>query len=70
MSWTRVLILARRRSGLYPHSNPVRRQDRVRQMAGHASIQTTADIYAHLDVDDLAEALQLLADKRAEQAGE
>ncbi len=35
--------------------------------AGHASIQTTADIYAHVDLADLREALQLVAAKRAER---
>ena len=39
----------------------------VRKMAGHASIQTTA-MYLHFDVDDLAEALVLLAEKRAQEA--
>lgn len=39
----------------------------VKKMAGHASIQTTA-MYLHFDVDDLAQALQLLAEKRAEEA--
>lgn len=39
----------------------------VKKMAGHASIQTTA-MYLHFDVDDLAEALQLLAEKRAQEA--
>lgn len=39
----------------------------VKKMAGHASISTTA-MYLHFDVDDLAEALQLLADKRAREA--
>ena len=34
-------------------------------LAGHASIQTTADIYAHLDLADLAEALQIVAERRA-----
>ena len=36
-------------------------------LAGHASIQTTADIYAHLDVADLAEALKIVAERRAER---
>jgi site-specific recombinase XerC len=35
--------------------------------AGDASIQTTADIYAHLDVADLAEALKIVAERRAER---
>jgi len=39
----------------------------VKKMAGHASIQTTA-MYIHFDVDDLAEALSLLAEKRALEA--
>ena len=41
----------------------------TRQMLGHASVTTTS-IYAHLDVDDLAEALRLLAEKRAAEADE
>lgn len=36
-------------------------------LAGHASIQTTADIYAHLDIADLAAALDLVAGRRAER---
>jgi integrase len=36
-------------------------------LAGHASIQTTADIYAHLDLADLAEALEIVAERRAER---
>ena len=36
-------------------------------LAGHASIKTTADIYAHLDLADLAEALQIVAERRAER---
>jgi site-specific recombinase XerD len=39
----------------------------VRQMLGHADIKTTA-MYAHLDMDDLALALKLLGEKRAEEA--
>jgi integrase len=35
--------------------------------AGHSSIQTTADIYAHFDLEDLREALQIVAAKRAER---
>jgi integrase/recombinase XerC len=38
----------------------------VRQMLGHASIQTTADIYSHLDVGDLADALRRLDEQRSE----
>jgi integrase len=38
----------------------------VRQMLGHASIQTTADIYSHLDVGDLADALRRLDESRRE----
>lgn len=41
----------------------------VKKMAGHASIQTTA-MYLHFDVDDLAEALVLLAEKRQREAEE
>jgi len=41
----------------------------TRQMLGHADIKTTA-MYAHLDMDDLAEALKLLAEKRAADAAE
>jgi integrase len=39
----------------------------TRQMLGHADIKTTA-MYAHLDMDDLAEALRLLAEKRVTEA--
>jgi integrase len=39
----------------------------AQMLAGHASIQTTADIYAHLDLGDLAEALQTVAERRAER---
>jgi integrase len=35
--------------------------------AGHASIQTTADIYAHFDLEDLREALRIVAERRAER---
>jgi integrase len=35
--------------------------------AGHESIQTTADIYAHFDLADLREALQLVAERRSER---
>jgi len=41
----------------------------TRQMLGHADIKTTA-MYAHLDMDDLAEALRLLSEKRAQEATE
>ena len=41
----------------------------VRQLLGHADIKTTA-MYAHLDMDDLAEALRLLGEKRALEATE
>ena len=41
----------------------------TRQMLGHADIKTTAG-YAHLDMDDLAEALRLLAEKRAADSAE
>jgi len=36
-------------------------------LAGHASIQTTADIYAHLDIADLRDALRVVAERRAER---
>jgi integrase len=36
-------------------------------LAGHVSIQTTADIYAHLDIADLADALRIVAEHRAER---
>ena len=36
-------------------------------LAGHESIQTTVDIYGHLDIDDLAEALRIVADKKQER---
>lgn len=36
----------------------------AQMMAGHASISTTADIYGHLDIGDLAEGLALRAAKR------
>jgi integrase len=36
-------------------------------LAGHASIQTTADIYAHLDIADLRDALRIVAERRAER---
>ena len=39
----------------------------VRQMLGHADIKTTA-MYAHMDMSDLAEALKLLAEKRAAES--
>jgi site-specific recombinase XerD len=39
----------------------------AQMLAGHASIQTTADIYAHLDIADLADALQIVAERRAER---
>ncbi len=38
--------------------------------AGHASIQTTADIYAHFDLADLREALKMVAQRRAERAAD
>jgi integrase len=38
----------------------------AQQLAGHASIQTTADIYSHLDDADLARALRAQADAREE----
>ncbi len=40
----------------------------AQMLAGHASIQTTADIYAHLDLADLAEALQIVAERREPHA--
>jgi len=36
----------------------------AQQLAGHAWIQTTADIYAHLDENDLAQALRSLSEAR------
>jgi hypothetical protein len=39
----------------------------MNQPRWHASIQTTADIYAHLDLADLAEALQIVAERRADR---
>ncbi len=38
--------------------------------AGHASIQTTADIYAHLDLADLRDTLRAVEEKRANRGGE
>jgi site-specific recombinase XerD len=35
--------------------------------AGHASIQTTADIYAHFHLEDLREALRIVGGRRAER---
>jgi site-specific recombinase XerD len=41
----------------------------TKQMLGHSDIKTTS-MYAHLDMDDLAEALKLLAEKRVAEAEE
>ena len=38
--------------------------------AGHASIQTTADIYAHFDLQDLREALRMVAERRAKRTAD
>jgi integrase len=35
----------------------------AQQLAGHASITTTADIYTHFDLGDLASALRLMAEE-------
>lgn len=40
----------------------------ARKLAGHRSIQTTADIYAHLDTGDLAEGLRRKSSTRREDA--
>ena len=36
----------------------------AQQLAGHASIQTTADVYAHLDDEDLARVLRAMGEAR------